>query len=122
MKTHLVLVPVPGSAAARQIDPGSGIVTDASPFPVAGDVRVYFEGNRYGAENLQTFEERVQCASGRLATKYPTIACGLFKAVDFHVVGAYTFSADYKRYTLTIFRNSVPRAQAWMTMSAKAKE
>jgi hypothetical protein len=35
---------------------------------------VYFEGNMYGALNLGRYIERVSCAWGRMANKYPTAA------------------------------------------------
>lgn len=42
---------------------------------VVGDGQVlYYEGNYYGAVNLNLFTERVHCAAGRLTEKYPTTA------------------------------------------------
>lgn len=38
----------------------------------------YFEGNLYDAVNLKTFAERAQCAAGRAAVDYPTVAKGWF--------------------------------------------
>lgn len=93
--THLVLVPLPGTTAEMHIARGSGIVSLPLP-PARTDLLVYFEGNLYDAVNLRTFEERVQCASGRLATNYPTVAMAGFPRSQFVVVGTYEFSPDFK--------------------------
>lgn len=80
-----ILVPRVGTAAARWIDAGSGVVTAddlSQPFWC-----VHFEGNRYRAINLQTFEDRVRQAAGRLVEHYPTVACGVWPAADFEVIG-----------------------------------
>lgn len=95
-----VLVPKPGTPAALTIDSGSGIVTDATK--IAERIEVYFEGNRFGAVNLRTFEERVKQAAGRLQQRYPTIARGFYAPSEFESVGTYTFSDDWKETRLAI--------------------
>lgn len=78
-ETAWVVVPKPGSMASRIIDSASGIVAKRQ----GQSVRVYFEGNRMGAENLQQPEQRVVCAAGRLFKKYPTIAMTVYNIDDF---------------------------------------
>lgn len=84
MTTLVVLVPNDATAARDTIDPGSGIVALDDERDTAV---VYFEGNRFGASNLTTFAQKVTHAADRLVTRYPTVACGLFKRADFTVVG-----------------------------------
>jgi hypothetical protein len=104
MKRLHVLVPRSDSRAGLTIDPGSGIVTALQP--PSGlrrqRIEVYFEGNRYGAENMRRFEERVLHAAGRLDKHYPTIARGVFLADEFVVVGTFTFAEDWRTHQLTI--------------------
>lgn len=111
-KMLLVLWPKPGTRAAGVIDPGSGVVTDptfdrlpdlvSEDDPFAGvtaafDGRikpyllVYYEGNRYDAENLRLYEQRVLCAAGRCVERYPTMARGVFPREDFEVIGTVTY-------------------------------
>lgn len=59
---------------------GSGIV--AGPID-GGEMKVYFEGNAYNACNLNTLEEKIICAAGRLMTNYPTTAFVVVNAADF---------------------------------------
>jgi hypothetical protein len=104
---YIVLVPKPGSMAEKIIDRGSGIVTRPLPegrFPKEDGAQrmVYFEGNRYGAENLRTFKERVIQAAGRLHTRYPTVARGLFPASEFEEVGTLVVAADGSYDSLVI--------------------
>jgi len=101
----MVLVPKPGTRASRNIDPGSGVVTLAAYWRSAADtdrVLVYYEGNRYGAVNLTTFEERVLQAAGRLDKRYPTIAKGAWPAIEFDVVGTFSFSEDWRAHRLDV--------------------
>lgn len=103
-----VLVPRPGTPAGNRIDVGSGIVTaDAT----SDRVLVYYEGNRYGAMNLRTFEERVFHATARLVERYPTVAFGQYARADFDVVGTFAYSADWKERRLEIA--DAARVQAW---------
>lgn len=65
-----IYIPAPGSCQDQQIIPGSGIVG----IPHATVLKLYLEGNKYGAVNLHEPYERIACAFGRLATNYPTSA------------------------------------------------
>jgi len=104
-KSLTVLVPKPGTAASARIDPGSGIVTLPAHWDKRADtdpVLVYFEGNRYGAENMTTFEARVLQAAGRLDKHYPTIAFGAWPRSEFEVVGTFWFSEDWRTHRLEL--------------------
>ena len=107
MRELLVLVPKPGTDAERTIDAGSGIVCD--PLHVISGVlvsderiEVYYEGNRYGASNMQTFEDKVKHAAGRLSERYPTIAKAMLPRTQFAAVGMFQFTADWKETRLSI--------------------
>jgi hypothetical protein len=75
-------------------------------------VVVYYEGNRYGAENLRTYSQRVSMAAGRMFKKYPTIALMGFTREDFcqwfKTVG--TIDEDYNMAILDVA--SVKRYEA----------
>lgn len=96
MRTLQVLVPKPGTDAARVIRPGSGVVS-------AGDggvhVLVHYEGALYG---FASYKDKVLRAAGRLAQDYPTIAKGVFPAEDFVQVGTFTYSMDWREYELLL--------------------
>lgn len=81
----LVFVPRSGVPAERMIDAGSAIV--GADVRADGNVEVYYEGNRLGAENLRRYEDRLLVAGGRLAQRYPTIARALVPADDLVLVG-----------------------------------
>lgn len=68
--TASIYVPVEGSFCDGVISPGSGIVGIERD----GKLFVYYDGNHLGAMNMHAGSERVICAFGRLATRYPTIA------------------------------------------------
>lgn len=65
-----IYVPTEGSVYDGIITPGSGIVG----IERNGGLLLYYEGNHYGASNMHEARERVMCAFGRLATRYPTVA------------------------------------------------
>jgi hypothetical protein len=52
-------------------------------------VMVYFEGNRFGADNLQRWVDRVNCAAGRLLSRYPTVATALLPVGELEEVGVF---------------------------------
>ena len=133
MKTLAVLVPKPGTRAAAVIDPQSGIVCDLStpmiaiahaedlpeghrrevdPAPLS--VNVYYEGNRYKAENLKAFGDRVRSAAGRLG-HYPTTARGVFLRSDFLVVGTFTHAEDWSSHDLTF--TDLDALAAWLPLA-----
>lgn len=58
--------------AVKHIDRGSGIVGED---PHQGErLLVYYEGNRFGAQNMVTFADRCYFAASRLIEDYPTVA------------------------------------------------
>ena len=71
-----IIIPKPSSPYRAMIAKGSGVVLQPRD---TMDV-IYYEGNLYGAVNLRSYEERIQCAAGRAHTRYPTVAMsGVFK-------------------------------------------
>lgn len=62
---------------------GSGIVS--LPCPPPPWLKVYFEGNLYGAENLKSFEQRVMHAAQRCVHGYPTVACSNYNPEERYV-------------------------------------
>lgn len=50
--------------------------------PCKDHFMIYYEGNLNGACNLNTLEEKEQCAAGRLQTKYPTCAFTSLDSVE----------------------------------------
>ena len=83
----IVLKPKPGTNADRTIVKDSGVVGIGSIEGTPPGYLVSYEGNLYGAVNLNKWEERVMHAADRLATGYPTVARGEFPQSDFEVVG-----------------------------------
>lgn len=69
--------------AGKTIDPGSGIVG----FVSTNGLMAYFEGNRFGADNLKSWDSKVRHAYGRLVQKYPTIAKSLIKEELYECIG-----------------------------------
>lgn len=109
VRSYVVLVPKPGTMAGHLIDAGSGIVAAR---PVTERVEVYFEGNRFGADNLGRFAERVRCAAGRLAMRYPTIAREVLPLHEFVEVGTFTFNGDWSQMDLAI--TDQPTLDRWV--------
>lgn len=88
----LILKPKPGSYAAQQIAPDSGIVGIQELDAASPSYLVYFEGNLYNAQNLTTLEQRIKCAADRMVKNYPTIARGLYPQEEFEVIGQVSYS------------------------------
>lgn len=86
-KHRFFRVLVPKAGTHPLIDPRSAIVTREPVQADGGQVLVYFEGNRLGAENLRQFVERARCAAGRDSEKYPTVAMAKLPLEDFLDVG-----------------------------------
>jgi hypothetical protein len=83
-----IVVPRPGSMAARLIAAGSGVV--ALPFAADPDkVLVYYEGNLHDAMNLRKWPERVHIAFSRASTRYPTTARSLVPRDELETVGEF---------------------------------
>jgi hypothetical protein len=84
----LILKPKPGTPADQLIAKNSGVVgvlKGGDPNPK--EIEVSYEGNLYGCENLQKWEERVMRAADRLATGYPTVARRILPFEQFETVG-----------------------------------
>lgn len=64
---------------------GSAIVGEER----AAGVVIYYEGNLYGASNLNKYEEKLSAAAGRLKADYPTAAKLLVQSEDLVEVGVY---------------------------------
>lgn len=71
--TLTLYVPAPGSIAGKGLLPGSAIVGDPSR-PRGDLLSIHFEGNRYGADSMSLYVNRVLHAYGRLVANYPTTA------------------------------------------------
>ena len=106
--TTLAVYVLRGSASASRsvIDLGSAIV---GRMPTRDDhVLVYYESNRYGAENMHRFEDKVFHAASRLVTSYPTSAMAAVKVDQLEVVGLY----DYESRELKIIDQAA--LNAWL--------
>jgi len=95
MSSRYLAVVVPTNA--RSIDPGSAVVCalndDGSLVENDGLSTIYFESNRYGAVNLETFEQKVRCAGERLVSNYPTVAKSHVDVRELVVAGVYSVEA-----------------------------
>jgi hypothetical protein len=112
--------PKPGEPAAlvvpkdltfkNYIDAGSAIVAYAYAEHGSEETRLiaYYESNRFGAENMQTFEDMAYHAYSRMSTKYPTVAQTMADISDFVVVGAVTQDG--------IMFEDCPELQAWLNL------
>lgn len=81
------------------ISPASGIV--GKPIENTDLVKVYFEGNKYGACNLNTFLDRLIVASGRCADNAPTTAFTVIAKNELTIIG----TMDTDDYSLTLFKS-----------------
>jgi hypothetical protein len=89
-----VYVPRGPHRETAHIVPGSAIVgTNERYGPARDRLRVYWEGNLYGAVNLRTPEDKLRCAAGRLVASYPTIAQGTVPAEALALVGVYHYGS-----------------------------
>lgn len=90
MKTYMILVP----RAETTLAPGSGIVAEATE----ETVKVYYEGNLYGAVNLHEIDDRVLCAAGRLHDQCPTCAWHRIQRDqledEYLIVGVYLYESN----------------------------
>lgn len=110
MNTSNILIYVPSGSDHMGIAQGSGIVGVPS---AEGNVTIYYEGNLNGCMNLGLYEERLQCALGRLVMKYPTVARSCVPASALTVVGhAIRVSSEKHIYDLDI--GSPQQVQAWL--------
>lgn len=98
---------VPADPARSLIEPGSAIV--ARPFD-EGRVLCDYEGNRYGAVNLQRFAERAWVAFSRAVDNYPTTARCSLDADDVVEIGV--FDADER--VVHLYDDKVSVAADWI--------
>lgn len=91
-----VYIPVPLSFADEEIKKGSAIVGFGTDLDT---VDIYYEGNIYDIDNLRQFEERLLIASGRLESKYPTVARMRVNLSDLLCIGRW--DNDAKRFELS---------------------
>jgi len=103
-KPYLVILPKTDQAASN-FKKGSAIVASKED----NHYILHYEGNVYGAGNLQTFAGKLICAAGRKNTNYPTLAmlsvtAGKF-AKDYLVAGTfdYTLCREYLRNRPTTY-------------------
>lgn len=87
-----VYIPKPNSSAANLILPGSAIVGAEER---ERRILCYYEGNAVGAQNLESFYERLRSASGRLITRYTTSAMAAFPADELQRVVTYDADREY---------------------------
>jgi len=69
---------------------------------------IYYEGNIYGASNLQHYTERLSCAAGRAAHHYPTMAMEQVPSTDLTLVG--TYDLDSHQFKVT----DQPSLDSWL--------
>ena len=67
-----ILVPKAGSALDQAIERMSAVVASREEQAIPGIRVVYYEGNAFGASNLNEYHERLVSAAGRLEARYPT--------------------------------------------------
>lgn len=106
-----VPVYVPSESFDHTILPGSGIVGDFEPS--IGKVTLDFEGNKWGAENLTRYVERVMHAWDRHITRYPTISRMYVRSHEVLIVGDY--DPLQKRVIVNPF--DLPKLEKWLGMS-----
>ena len=101
MRILTVLVPRPGTGAAKTILPGSGCVTADELDTFVGElISVDFEGGKYRAG--MSYEDKVLRAAMRLHERYPTVARGSFDPLDFVKVGTFSYAADWSDWSLFV--------------------
>jgi hypothetical protein len=101
-----IYVPVGGRAFTHIVQSSAIVGEPSTAFPAQdGDLETpgvlcFFESGG-NAVNLRRFAEKLHSAAGRGVTGYPTVACGVFRATDLKLVGAY----DGERYVVTSVTN-----------------
>jgi len=106
---------VPKKHGYMDIDTGSAIVVLRGS---EGTHRIYFEGNRYHAENMMSIKGRLQVAASRALTKAPTTAFMVVTNAmlrnSFITIGTYQYSTN----TLQIKPLHVTPYLAWLKNDA----
>jgi hypothetical protein len=108
--------PAEAARTVAHIDKGSGIVgkriVDADP--AESPLLVYYEGNRYGAENMRRYAERVYHAASRMEEDYPTVATSVVRRDALLHVG--WWYPDHQR--IEISGSQVPEGRALYRIAA----
>lgn len=99
---------VPAAGSLTHIDDGSAIVGE----PEGDRIGVDFEGNRYGACNMQTFEDRITHAAGRRAYRYPTTARASYPADALIEVGTVRYDELMRSWIISDITDR-QALQAW---------
>lgn len=97
---------VPRETHCYDIDPGSAIVATKSQRGNT-EIKVYFESNRFGADNVHRFEEKCRQAAGRAATRYPTAAMMVIPADELIRVAEYNLMQPD---TITVLQGELMKA------------
>ena len=98
-----LFIPSPDSTYYKVLAQGSALVGAPADARFGdGNVLVYYEGNIYGACNLETFADKAKCAAGRLITRYPTVAQVVLPREELIEVG---FMED--GYSVTLVREDL---------------
>src|SRR3546814_18040586 len=90
-----IYVPRCGSAAERIVASKSAIV--GRPKANTEFVHCYFEGNLYGAVNLERFADRLGAAADRMRDDYPTTSVATFSSDSLVHVGEYDLERQIGR-------------------------
>jgi hypothetical protein len=109
--TNRFIVYVPRDPNTTGIDARSGIVAPehlAREAETTGQVTIWYEGNRFAASNLTRYVERVHCAAGRAAHRYPTIARSHVRLALLHPVARFDLTPGVLRVT------DVAPLKAWL--------
>lgn len=87
-----VFVPLKGTYLSDLVAAGSAIIKARS----IGDNRVlvYYEGNVYGAENINRFEDKCMVAAGRAKDRYPTTAMTATALSELIDIGIYDLESN----------------------------
>jgi hypothetical protein len=110
--TYTILVPI-NSNEANGITGGSGIVASSDDFLNQDKkmIKVYYEGNKNQACNLNTLYDRVLVAAGRMHVRYPTIAFSVVNKEDFMAVGIFV----YDGFEMRINDSNLKVVNSWLS-------
>jgi hypothetical protein len=86
---------------------GSGIVGS----PHGPGIRIDYEGNRHGASNIETWEDKVLHAAGRHVKHYPTSARAYVTEENLIEVGVFRCDDNWKDATCEI--NDAETLRRW---------
>jgi hypothetical protein len=72
--------------------------------------RIYYEGNKYGSENLESIDGRLQVAASRAVTKAPTVA---FMAITDEILNEHFEEVGVYQYSTNTLLVDVSHARTW---------